>query len=67
MGDGRKPFLVRCGECDHVWPAGYVPMPMTRMADILRSARCPSCATPSSRLFAAGEADTAAWAQEHRR
>jgi len=31
----------RCGDCDHVWVVAYLPMAVSRAAELARLARCP--------------------------
>jgi hypothetical protein len=39
----------RCGDCKHVWPVAYLPMPIDKACQIMASARCPKCAC--ARIF----------------
>lgn len=41
--DLSRPLNVRCGSCQHVWAAGYLPLELSAVATLLGSARCPLC------------------------
>jgi len=47
----RKPLDVMCRSCKHIWTAAYTPMEMGKMAKLLKSIRCPSCAESSKNIF----------------
>jgi hypothetical protein len=49
---GKTPFNVMCEKCKHIWTALYTPMPMADAARILKSLRCPVCASTSADHFA---------------
>jgi hypothetical protein len=51
----KSPFNVRCGDCQHVWAAAWLPMEMFKVAKIVRHLTCPKCAAPSKRIFMAYE------------
>lgn len=39
-----KELRGSCGECSHVWTLAYLPMDLTKVADICKRAICPACA-----------------------
>lgn len=54
---GRSPLNVRCGSCQHVWTAAWLPMEMALVARTVGRAHCPACGTGPKGLFVApGEA-----------
>lgn len=50
----KKEFRAQCGECDHIWVVAYLPMDLSKVANIMKTARCPNCA--GAKLFVAPEA-----------
>lgn len=46
----KKPMIVKCMDCHHLWPVAYTPMPMLTLAEILTTARCPSCGAKADRI-----------------
>jgi hypothetical protein len=63
----RTPMLAVCRECCHVWPAIWMPCPITRLAEAAQTRGCPwcGCTTPDKIVMAtkgAGDLDRyAAW------
>lgn len=51
MSEERKAFWAECGDCQHCWPAAYLPMEAHAAAKLLLRAACPMCA--SRRVFVA--------------
>lgn len=49
--EDRQPLTVHCGDCKHTWTAAYLPMEMGKVARLLKSLRCPSCAGDAKRIF----------------
>jgi hypothetical protein len=47
----KTAFIVQCGECKHEWPAFYVPCNLTRLAELLKNAKCPMCMTDAYNVF----------------
>ena len=56
MSEPRKPFWVKCGACNHCWPAAYVPMELSKFAQLGKAARCPMCGE-AKQLFPAKQDD----------
>lgn len=46
----RAPFFVRCRECNHVWIAAYLPLPVEQFARIASRLHCPMCAAGANRI-----------------
>lgn len=46
----RVPFLVKCWTCKHVWPAAYLPMPLAKVAEVMKLACCPMCGETSDKI-----------------
>lgn len=49
----KKPYRVRCGSCEHVWTAAYLPMVAVKAARLLMGLRCPMCAEGAGKIFMA--------------
>lgn len=49
---------VKCGPCEHVWVAAYLPMPMAKAARAIKRAYCPVCGE-LKKIFIATAADVA--------
>ena len=47
----RNPMNVRCGVCDHVWVAAYMPMDVSDLVKITKNLRCPMCAAPAKEIY----------------
>jgi hypothetical protein len=52
-GPGRKPFNVRCGKCDHLWPAAWLPMEVSLFAKATSNLHCPSCGNGPKGIYVA--------------
>lgn len=52
MTEPRTPFNVKCGACQHVWQAAMLPMPLARMASLLKGLHCPDCGADSKQIYA---------------
>jgi hypothetical protein len=52
----RRPVAVRCVPCSQRWVALYLPMEMTKAAELLKGLHCPNCGSPASDIRLAGEA-----------
>jgi hypothetical protein len=46
----RKPFLVQCGKCQHVWAAAYLPMEVSLFAKAAKAV-CPMCGNGPKGIF----------------
>ncbi len=53
--EGKTPFRANCGECGHKWVAAWLPMKILKAAEVLRTARCPLCA--SGKVFVASPSE----------
>lgn len=44
-GNPKKPMMGRCGNetCEHEFVIVFLPMEMSRAADVMRTCRCPMC------------------------
>lgn len=51
MTEQRTPFNVKCGACQHSWQAATLPMPVGRMASLLKGLHCPNCGADSKQIF----------------
>lgn len=47
MADRRNPFHGMCSRCEHVWVICYLPMEVTKAAELMKRAACPMCACSS--------------------
>jgi hypothetical protein len=47
----KQPLLVRCGTCNHVWAAAWLPMPLGDAGRLLKRIACPMCAAPSRDIY----------------
>lgn len=47
----KTELRVRCGDCDHRWVAVYLPMEMSKAAQIMKRACCPACGNASNRIY----------------
>ena len=47
----KTPFIVHCGECKHEWAAFYVPCNFTRVAELLKNAKCSICRAGAYNIF----------------
>lgn len=54
-GKPKTPLNARCGGCQHIWPALYLPMPLTSAAKVMGSINCPACGNGPSGIFVATE------------
>lgn len=56
--EGRTPMVAICGasDCEHVWIAIWLPMPMVLASLVMKSLRCPLCGDPSPKLCDSGHA-----------
>lgn len=61
MSEERKPFLVACKPCGHVWPVAWLPMEMAACGRLLRRAGCPMCAASGRSIFVATAEQADAW------
>lgn len=57
----RKPFLVSCSKCEHVWPAAWLPMEVAKFAKVAQNQRCPSCGKGPKGVFVASKEQEDAW------
>ncbi len=55
-------LFVTCKPCKHTWIAAYLPMPMNKMASLMKSLRCPRCA--DKKLFVATKDEALSICQE---
>lgn len=55
--EDRTPFRVRCGKCQHVWTAAYLPMEVGSCCRLLKGVRCPMCAAGGREIFLATTSD----------
>ena len=65
MSEPKKPMLVRCEPCGHVWPVVWTPIEMRKAARALSRARCPICSAAKKQIFLASKADAERWHREH--
>ncbi|WPM83118.1 hypothetical protein R5W60_21730 (plasmid) [Brucella pseudintermedia] len=49
----KEQLRARCGDCSHVWVVAHLPMELTKVAGLMKSAACPACA--GKNLFLAQE------------
>lgn len=56
----RKPFWVKCADCDHECAAAYTPMEVTAFARTIGNATCPNCGAASRKIFTARHGDARA-------
>jgi ribosomal protein L37E len=49
----RRPMHVRCRPCGHGWVAAYLPMPLGRVATLLKRLMCPSCGADAKEIVVA--------------
>lgn len=57
MSDPKKAFWAKCGECDHIWIAHYLPMELHKAAKILGALHCPMCGVDASEITPAKQDD----------
>lgn len=49
-------MYVACKACSHIWVAAHLPMPMAKLAKILKHCHCPHCGCgPAGILMASKE------------
>lgn len=46
----RSAMHVWCNDCRHRWVACWLPMEISRAADVLLNAHCPSCGAPPAQI-----------------
>ena len=46
----KRPMIVKCMDCRHMWPAVYTPLPLLTVAEILATCRCPACGAKADRI-----------------
>lgn len=56
----RQPMWAKCRPCGHHWIVLYVPMTLTNVATLLKTAHCPMCASASKQhsVFEPGRTPT---------
>lgn len=59
----RAPLLVFCEDCQHIWPAIWLPAPISAMGT-LRRMPCPNCAAPAKRVSVARQDDIPRYRQQ---
>lgn len=57
MADPSTAFMVKCGACQHGWKAATLPMPLGRIAAVLKGLHCPECGADSKQIYVGGNND----------
>lgn len=54
---GGTPMWLRCGACQHVWVAAWLPMELGKVGRLLKRTHCPACAGGPRKIFLARKRD----------
>jgi hypothetical protein len=58
MTGDKNALMVKCGACQHSWKACTLPLPLQRVATLLKGLFCPECGADSKQIFVeAGKKD----------
>lgn len=51
--EGKSPMNVKCGKCNHVWTAAWLPMEMRKVAKVIGKLHCPACGNDAKDIYLA--------------